>query len=319
MSTRDSVLSAIEAAGGRQISGAVLAQALGLTRASVWKHIRTLQSEGLPINSKSRHGYRWDLSKGPSFCRFSPAAPLKRWLVPHYAVEVSSTQTLAKAGAEKGLPEGHLWIAERQTKGRGRLDREWVSSFGGIWMSLLLRPSIGPSRVPALPLVAALTLAEILKRSTTADVTLKWPNDVGVGKSREWKKVAGFLTEMSGEMDRTGWVVLGLGVNVHNEIPKSLPKATALGSFLNPAVSRLTMLNDFLVGFRQAYRQFEREGFEPFRKRYWEYYRAHAEAVTIATARGTLKGIARGVDGEGRLVVESRRQTVHLFEGEIVS
>jgi BirA family biotin operon repressor/biotin-[acetyl-CoA-carboxylase] ligase len=124
---------------------------------------------------------------------------------------------------------------------------------------------------------------------------------------------------MSGELDRTGWVVMGLGLNVHNEIPRSLPMATALGHVLKPRVNRLTLLNEFLLAFRTAYRQFEREGFEPFRKRYWENYRSSSEAVTVATARGTLKGIARGVDGEGRLVVESRRQTIHLFEGEIVS
>ena len=163
------------------------------------------------------------------------------------------TQTLAKEGGMAGLPEGHLWIAETQSRGRGRLERLWESAYGGLWFSLLLRPPVPPSRIPPLTLLAGLCLRNAIAKICGVDAKLKWPNDLivpspqprqdyrrvagslatspdmhgGRGRGRaagegSFKKLAGILTEMSGQMDRTDWVVIGVGLNVNNTISKGL-------------------------------------------------------------------------------------------------
>src|SRR4029079_16182151 len=100
-----------------------------------------------------------------SLLRGEAVRSLSFWKV-HYQFSTASTQLQAKQVAEQGSPEGHVWVAEKQTAGRGRLDRRWESGLGGLWMSLLLRPAIAPSEVPSLPLVAALALAETVHEQT---------------------------------------------------------------------------------------------------------------------------------------------------------
>lgn len=319
MSTQAKLLAALD--GTRDvISGTQLAKVLGLTRTSIWKQVKSLQAAGIPIESAARNGYRFRGPADLSLSTLRVPAELMGWLQPHYEISTSSTQTLAKEGAAQGLPEGHLWLAEVQAKGRGRLDRIWNSGFGGLWFSVLLKPTLAPAFIPALPLVAALALAQTIRKLMGVEARLKWPNDVGIGKGRSWRKVAGMLTEMSAEMDRVHWVVLGLGLNVFNTLPAALRRqATTLFDASEQIPPRREILLAYIDTFLPLYRRFQQKGFEPFQKSYWELYRDPREAVQIQTAQGEVKGQVCGVDAQGRLIVESRRQTVHLSDGEILS
>jgi len=118
--------------------------------------------------------------------------------------EVTSTQDVAKELASSGAEEGTVVIAETQTKGRGRKGRSWVSPpGGGVYLSIILRPSLMPSQVVQIPLVAGVAVTKAIKRATPLLPTIKWPNDIIVGG----KKVSGILTEMSSELDRVNHVV----------------------------------------------------------------------------------------------------------------
>lgn len=322
VNTRKQILLAFEGRPLCFVSGISLARQLGITRTSVWKHVEALKAEGWPVVSKRGEGYRFTQPFDFSLLR-SSQFPLPYFWKVRYEFDTVSTQVPAKEAAESGLSEGHLWLAERQTAGRGRLDRTWESPLGGLWMSFLLRPQIAAGRVPSLTLVTALILQETVKEICGLDLRLKWPNDLVIETAAGWKKVGGILTEMSGETDRTRWVVMGVGMNVNNTMPKSLRHiATSLVSLKDRVgliIPRVALLTDFLQRFHSAYLRFQKQGFEPFRPHYWQMYSRPDEPVSLRTSQGVLRGIARGVDAYGALVVESHKQIQYLREGEIVS
>jgi BirA family biotin operon repressor/biotin-[acetyl-CoA-carboxylase] ligase len=190
MSTRIELLKALDGRPGQLVSGEVLAKRLGISRTGVWKQLQSIKNAGLPIEGTSRLGYRFIASFDSSLASFQSTG----WGTSHYFLTTSSTQALGKGGATSGLPEGHFWMAETQTKGRGRLDRSWESNYGGLWFSLLLRPKVPAAGVPPLTLLVGLALRDAVEKVTGVSVKLKWPNDLLVSS----RKVAGILTEMSG-------------------------------------------------------------------------------------------------------------------------
>src|ERR1700687_3633871 len=214
MSIRERLLQAFEGRPGRVVSGEALAVELKVSRVAVWKQINALKGLGFPLESAERSGYRLKVPADGSLIKF--AATKHTWVIPHLYLNTHSTQTLAKEGGLAGLPEGHLWVAETQSKGRAGLDRAWEPVYGGFCFSFLLRPPLPPSRVPPLTLLAGLCLRNAIEIVCGVDAKLKWPNDLLVGS----KKLAGILTEMSGQTDRTDWVVIGVGLNVNNTISR---------------------------------------------------------------------------------------------------
>jgi BirA family transcriptional regulator, biotin operon repressor / biotin---[acetyl-CoA-carboxylase] ligase len=320
MSTRDSLLRAFKGREGKVVSGADIAKKLGLTRTAVWKQINALRAMGLPIKSTERNGYRFE---GPAdFSLLAPrfSASVQSWITPHTNFSTFSTQKLAKAAAAQGAREGELWMAEVQSAGRGRLERKWESPFGGLWFSLLLRPRVSPADVPPLAQVVSLAMAAAIESLYKVKALLKWPNDIVVMTKHGRRKIAGILTEMSGEMDRTNWVVVGIGVNVHNSIPSPLASVgSSLYMVTGQVVPRIELLDRFLTYFHKSYRVYLTDGFTSFRDSYWKRYWAPDQPVRLQTSRGLVRGTARGVDARGALLVESGRKIESLFEGEIVS
>ena len=123
---------------------------------------------------------------------------------------------------------------------------------------------------------------------------------------------------MSGQMDRTDWVVIGVGLNVNNTISKGLAElATSLYKVTGKPWKRAEILRAFLDDFRPSYRRFQSLGFEPFQVRYWSHYGGRQKPVRLQTARGMISGIARGVDASGAIMIESRRKIHTISEGEI--
>ena len=315
--TRIKLLECFEGRENRVLSGAQLADRLEMSRAAIWKHLRLFKKMGFPIQSVARGGYIFKRKVDLSLARLA-AQKSKKWTTAHFALNVTSTQRLAKAAAIQGIPEGHLWIAETQSEGRGRLDRRWESGYGGLWFSLILRPKVAPAEVPPLTQIGALSLVKVLSRRGVL-ARLKWPNDVVVYRLRRWQKLAGILTEMSGEVDRTDWVVMGIGLNVFNVIPAALKKvAAAVEDAARRPSTRADLLNAFLREFEKDYRSYQKNRFQTFQKLYWKYYSRPDQHVTLQTAAGQIEGKARGVDPRGGLLVESNRRILTIFEGEII-
>jgi BirA family biotin operon repressor/biotin-[acetyl-CoA-carboxylase] ligase len=291
------------------VSGTALADLWGVTRAAVHKRVQKLRAAGHRIEGTTRVGYHW----AGSYARLDSES-LKRGLVTqvvHFPV-LGSTQDEAKSRATRGAGEGTLVIADRQTAGRGRMGRSWVSPVGGLWFSLVLRPVVPPDRVPALTLVAALDWVDLF-RSLGVPAGVKWPNDVWA----DGKKIAGILTEMSAETDRIHWVAMGVGVNVHNRPPTDTPVPAASLSAWTKAVSPEGLLVDWLGRFSKSYARFCRSGFGPFRSAYEKRFLLKGGRVSFDGPEGRSVGRVLGVDERGRLRLSTAQGAVACVGGEV--
>lgn len=200
-----------EAAPG-YISGEELGRHFLVTRTAVWKCIVELRREGYSIEASPRKGYRMlpseDRLNSYEIADGLDTAVVGREVV--YLKSVDSTNDYAKKLAAKGCMDGVAVIGGRQTKGRGRLGRDWESPADkGIYVSVVLRPAIAPAEAQILTLTAAVAAAKAILKSTGIRPGIKWPNDLVI----DGKKVCGILLEMNSEADSINYVVLGIGIN----------------------------------------------------------------------------------------------------------
>jgi BirA family biotin operon repressor/biotin-[acetyl-CoA-carboxylase] ligase len=165
-----------------------------------------------------------------------------------------STQTVARFLAEQGAQDRTLVWADRQTAGRGRMQRKWDSGVGGLYFSLILRPHMSPARLADLNLAVAAAAAEALA-STGITTTVKPPNDVIGSQGRRSGKVCGILAEASGGSQTVEWLVLGVGININNK-PR-IKDATSLKSLTGKQWDPADILRFFLAKFAPAYRRFQ--------------------------------------------------------------
>lgn len=239
--------------------------------------------------------------------------------------ECASTNDEAKEGARAGAPHGALWIAEAQTRGRGRQGRVWSSPPGeNLLFSVLVRVTCLPSRVPQLSLACGLAVrdavASALGEAHDGDVLVKWPNDVLVERDGVLRKIAGILVESSIASGKANHVVVGIGLNVRTRaFPPELPLATSIAieraaRGLGPDVDRASVLADVLAGLDRDLELVAHRGVGPIRLRLLECDALARRPVTIEGVRGT----AYGIDLEGRLLVMTERgEPMKFVAGEV--
>jgi BirA family transcriptional regulator, biotin operon repressor / biotin---[acetyl-CoA-carboxylase] ligase len=132
----------------------------------------------------------------------------------HFFPSIHSTNTHAMSQAEAGAPDGSVYFADEQTAGRGRGAHAWSSPPGsGLYVSVLLRPRMPPADVLWLSLAAGLAVHDAVKQVTSLEADLRWPNDLLLGR----KKFCGILTELNAEVTRVRHLVIGIGINVHQQ------------------------------------------------------------------------------------------------------
>ncbi len=276
------------------LSGETLANRLGTSRVSIWRHIRRLEKEGYLIET-SRNGYR--LVSSPDLLLPFEFPGLEQKI--HYFSEIGSTMDAARELANKGAGEGTIVIAEAQTHGRGRLGREWLSPKGGIYFTLILRPKISPVNAPRINLMASLAVAVTIRKLFGLDAGLKWPNDVLI----EGKKVCGILAEMDAETDVLNFVNLGIGINANTSIPRFEKTATSLKHAVGKDISRKEFLGALLVEIehRQA-SLMEASLLEEWRK----LSVTLGKDVRIVAPGEVIVGRAIDVDTTGALIIRQR-------------
>ena len=288
------------------VSGEELSKKLGISRSAVWKNINSLRKEGFEINSVPSKGYI--LSFAPD--RINPELLKKN--VPgnvYYFNEVDSTNIEAKRA--ENVPDRSVFIAETQTGGRGRLGRKWSSPLGsGIWMSLYLEPEISACDVSKLTLVAGLSVCRAIKGSR-----IKWPNDVLIGD----KKICGILTEMSAEIDRVNRVIVGIGVNVNNEVfgIDLIEKATSLYRETGKKHSREKLAADILSEFFELYDKFVEKGFDSIKEEYTKKCITLNREVIIIRNGQEMLAQAVDITENGELLVEVDGNRFIVNSGEV--
>jgi len=236
----------------------------------------------------------------------------------HSYKSVGSTNEVAKRLAEAKAPEGTAVISERQTRGRGRLGRSWHSPSGqGLYFSLILRPRVSFEKMPALSLVAALSVCHALERLDGMKAKIKWPNDCLIDN----KKVAGILVEVSAELDSVGYAILGIGINVNNQrrdFPSGLrSRATSLAISVGKRVDRVTLLRHFLVDFEKLYTNFHRYGLRFLGPELVERSVVLGKKITISLGKKKISGMAQGFDQNGSLRLLVGNEVLTISAGEV--
>ena len=241
------------------ISGEDLSSMLKVSRAAIWKHIEKLRKEGYRIDAVPNLGYKL-VSLPDRMLSHELQWGLDTKIIGRrifYYEKAESTNTLAYKFAQEGLEEGTVVVAEMQTKGKGRLGREWISPKGaGVYLSCILRPRILPLEVPKITLVSAVATVKAIREFSGLNASIRWPNDILV----DHKKVCGILTEMKAEQDRVDFIIVGIGINV-NTSTKELPaEASSLKEELGRSLSRVELGKIILNQLERYYMLFKKRG-----------------------------------------------------------
>ena len=304
MRIQDAVLDALEKNRGEYLSGEQLASSLGVSRNAVWKAIQKLEEAGHKIRAVPKRGYTLapesDVLTVQSVSRFLDTD------MPVYLqvqTEVTSTNTLLKAQAEQGAPEGTVLIAESQTAGKGRLGRHFTSPPGtGIYFSLLLRPHCTAEKSLFITTTAAVAVCEAIEQVTGLNPQIKWVNDVYLNE----KKVCGILTEASVDFENGGlnWAVLGIGINIavpEEGFPEEIRSiAGAIFDGPCPVEMRSRISAAVINRFFALYKNLGSNAFI-------ESYRSHSfltgRAITFSLGEETYRGVVTGISDEAHLLV----------------
>lgn len=276
------------------VSGEALSHQLGISRVSIWKHIRGLKEDGYVIEASAK-GYR--LVSSPDLLLPHEFPGLEQRI--HHFREIGSTMDAAREMAKRGARQGTIVIAEVQTRGRGRLSREWLSSEGGIYFTIILRPRISPTCAPRVNLMASIAVAVTIKELYGLKAALKWPNDVLIAG----RKVCGILAEMDAEMDVVNFVNVGIGINANVSIPRFEKTATSLKDILGREISRKEFLSALLV---------EIERWQPFLMKadlLKEWKRLSAtlnKEVRVMSLDEEVMGRAIDIDATGALILRGK-------------
>ncbi|MCX6836079.1 MAG: biotin--[acetyl-CoA-carboxylase] ligase [candidate division Zixibacteria bacterium] len=236
----------------------------------------------------------------------------------HAFRSVKSTNDLATRLAEDGAPEGVIVTAEEQTKGRGRLGRNWFSPpKTGIYLSIILRPTFPPEDAPGLSVMTAVALADTLVKWKPGLVQIKWPNDIWINS----RKTAGILTELSAERNGIHHVIVGVGINVNHQagdFPEDLrATATSLRRELRRKVDRLALLRLFLANFEKEYTAYLKYRLKKSLPRVRKYSALLAREVTLQSGQLRRTGVVKDIDRNGALILQTATGLETITAGEV--
>jgi BirA family biotin operon repressor/biotin-[acetyl-CoA-carboxylase] ligase len=301
------------------VSGAELAERLGVSRAAVWSHIDELRQLGYGILAGPHFGYR--LTDEPDaliaddlLARLGKSRIIGRDI--HVFEQTTSTNDVVEKLARDGVREGVVVFAESQTRGRGRLGRKWVSpARKGLWFSILLRPNLRPQETTQLTVASAIALRRAVFSQTRLPVEIKWPNDILIGG----KKAAGILTELSAELDRVRHVILGIGIDVNqdaHEFSVELRKtATSLKIENGESLSRAALAAAALRELDLEYSRICAGRFSDIAAEWMEHCATIGKDVTVQIGDRKIRGRAESLDDDGALILRSEHGRLQRITG----
>ncbi len=308
------ILRALREPPGGSVSVAELSRQLGISRAAIWARIEELRGLGYEIEAGPHLGYR--LISVPDVLH---ADDLLSSLGPVKIVgrdirvfeETTSTNDVIEKLARDRVREGAVVFAESQSKGRGRHGRKWISPpHKGLWFSVLLRPALRPAAATQLTIAAASALFRAIQAQTGLLPQIKWPNDILL----RGKKVAGILTELSAELDRVNYVILGIGVNVNTgagEFPAELRKlVSSLKIETGHRQNRAELAVKILRELDSDYSRITAGKFETLADEWEKHCSTLGQHVVIRAGDRKVGGRAESLDADGALLL--RTQHGHL-------
>ncbi|MCC7571898.1 MAG: biotin--[acetyl-CoA-carboxylase] ligase [Candidatus Methanofastidiosum sp.] len=300
---------------GSYVSGEEISKEIGVSRAAVWKHIKKLRELGYEIDSKTNEGYK--LVKSPEKqIEFELERMLDTKIIGKkilFFEEIDSTNNKAKQIALEEK-EGTVVISEMQTSGRGRRGRGWYSPKGGIYVTFILKPTVSPEKASQLTLVSSLALVETLNSiNGNLDAKIKWPNDVLISG----KKISGILTELSADMEKINYIVVGVGINLNTEKEILPENGTSLKIEMREEVSIKLFLKNFLEHYDSIYQEYVNGEIGEIIRRWKDNSDTLGKNVRIIGINETYEGIAKDIDENGALILRSDNKEIKVYSGDV--
>ncbi len=311
-------------ADGRFHSGEALARTLGVSRSAIWKAAAALKALGCELHAVRNRGYR--LARGsdpldPARIRAGLTAEARADVVSvdaAWCLDSTNTALLARADPQPGTCE--VLLAEYQTAGRGRRGRTWLAPPGGaICLSLSWSFREVPQDLGTLGLAMGVCALRALRTHGFDALNLKWPNDLLMGE----RKLGGVLIDLRAESAGPANVVIGLGLNVAlgaallEQIAASGTVATDLASAHRPLPSRNDLAAALVSACVTGLRAFGREGLRPFIEDWRAADALRGRAVAVSAADGVARGVARGIDLHGALLLETPAGLRRFISGDV--
>ena len=318
------VLSFFQTHDSEYLSGQDLSDVLKISRVAVWKHIKKIQTLGYKIESKQKLGYRL-IDNTEKLLPWEITRDLKTQLIGkrvYYFEEIDSTQNFAQNIAADKKENGTIIIAEKQTSGRGRLDRKWTSPKGGIWFSLIIHPKFDVSSSTLIPILSAVALSKSIKSVLDIETEVKWPNDI----TMNGKKVAGVLVDASFQTNSIDYLILGIGINFDIDAKKLEKRLTKPPNFYGIDSLRekenktppKKLLKEFLLQFEKNLFQLDKGEKSKIIKEWTKRAAGIGKKITINTSNGKISGISQGIDNDGALKIKTRNEIKKIYVGDVV-
>ena len=318
------VLTFLQTHNTEYLSGQDLSDVLRISRVAVWKHIKKIQELGYTVESKQKLGYKltknsdallpWEITSGLKTKTLGQHA--------FYFDSTDSTQNQALKMAIEPENNGAIIVAEKQTGGRGRSGRKWVSPKGGIWFSIILHPRFDISITTLFPIASALALSIALEKTFKISPELKWPNDITI----KGKKLAGMLVDVSLESNKIENLVLGVGINFDVDVKqieknlKGTPNFYGVAS-LNEKKTKIRpveLVQSFLVELEKIYKLLDTKQTKKIISEWTKRSSTIGKNVKLNTVDGEIKGKAIRIDDDGALVVSDNKDTNRVIAGDII-
>jgi BirA family transcriptional regulator, biotin operon repressor / biotin---[acetyl-CoA-carboxylase] ligase len=300
-------------------SGAQLAEQLGISRAAIWSRIEELRKLDYDIEASPHFGYRL-VSSPDALHADDLLARLGKTKIIGRDIQVfeqtTSTNDVIEKLARDSVKEGVIVFAESQTKGRGRLGRKWISpAHKGLWFSILLRPDLRPQETTQLTVASATALRRAIKSETGLSPEIKWPNDILIGG----RKVAGILTELSAELDKVRYIILGIGIDVNldaGEFPVELKRiATSLKIEAGEIISRAELATSVLRELDFDYSRICSGKFAAVADEWEENCTTIGKSVAVQIGERKIRGRAESLDDDGALLLRTEHGHLERITG----
>jgi len=318
------VLTFLQTHNTEYLSGQDLSDVLRISRVAVWKHIKKIQELGYSVESKQKLGYKL-LANSDLLLPWEITSNLKTKIIgkqAYYFDSIESTQNQALKMANDPANNGVVIVASKQTGGRGRSGRKWISPEGGIWISIILKPKFDISITTLFPIASALALAIAIEKTFSITPELKWPNDLTING----KKIAGMLVDVSLESNKIESLVLGVGVNFNvnvKEIEKTLrdtPNFYGVASLSDHKtdVKPIQLVQAFLIELEKTYNSLNAKQTKKIISEWSKRSSTIGKNVVINTIDEKIKGKAVKIDEDGALVISDNGKTSRIIAGDVI-
>lgn len=300
----------------KYLSGETISKKLGVSRTAIWKHINSLRNEGYKILSVTNKGYLLEKEHLP-LTNYQVLQSYEGKTKLYFFNEVNSTNTKAKEIANDITADKALVYSKIQHQGRGRLGRTFQSNNqAGLWLSYVYKPIIPPEKATIFTLAASVAVCKLLENTCHVDAKIKWPNDIII----KGKKLCGILTEMSCEMDKINYIVVGIGLNVNQlSFDDNIRNiATSLYLETGQKYDRGLLIGGLCYNMDYVYEQIICNKISDIIDEWKKYALPMGQMITIHKGKEQIQATTIDINNSGHLMVKEANGQVNTYQsGEI--